>query len=437
MEQQERVTFPNLADYDIPEPIDHFTEASAEVKFSQRGGIYLCRWVSRNIDIRFERLKEDSRFNVYAEATINIRAPLSFSFRDRVNLVSVTAQQKLAKLVAAKYDLEDGAWGELLQVACENTLANYRAGEPAQRVADIGVRESLRYLVNPLLVSNQPNLFFGKGGSTKSLLATYLVALVESGEYSHGFVAERGRGLYLDYESDASEFAERMKALSRGMGLEDVPNPLYRRCHQPLAADIEAIHRIVIENEITFVVVDSAGLAVNGDPNEIKPTTEFFSALRSLNVTSLTIAHQPKDKERSSQPMGSSYWENAPRSVFRIKGVEGLDGVETGVFHTKANGVRFREPLGFRWTFHERREVVERIEVERIRPSTVPDLAKEVSLRIRIFDALQHGEMEEGALIEELETNSNALRMVLARDKGKTFQRIGESWSLISSREQY
>jgi predicted ATP-dependent serine protease len=90
--------------------------------------------------------------------------------------------------------------------------------------------------------------------------------------------------LYLDYETnecDCRAVAERM------FGAECAKLDLkYRRCERPLYLEAESIAEQVDECGIQFVIVDSAGYACDGRPEDAEVALRYFRALRQLRVGS-------------------------------------------------------------------------------------------------------------------------------------------------------
>ena len=84
---------------------------------------------------------------------------------------------------------------------------------------------------------------------------------------------------------------------------------------QIFAADFEHVNRLVRDEQIKLVIVDSAAMAT-GEPESADATAQYFRALAGLDTTSLTIAHIAKaDNQRA--PFGSIFWRNSPRSIYR------------------------------------------------------------------------------------------------------------------------
>lgn len=134
--------------------------------------------------------------------------------------------------------------------------------------------------------------------SGKSTLATALTASAMTGSVFVPGLVPSGRrmGLYLDWESNKYEHGRRLQALCRGAGIEGVPPMLYRTNYRALADDISTFRREIAQQEVRFVVVDSAVPASGDDIKDTAAPRQLFNALRSLGdgVTRLVLAHMSK-----------------------------------------------------------------------------------------------------------------------------------------------
>ncbi|MCB7129798.1 MAG: AAA family ATPase, partial [Candidatus Brocadiales bacterium] len=288
------------------------------------------------------------------------------------------------------------------------------------------------YLVSPLVVAGQPTLFFGDGGSTKSMLAAFMSVLTTANVSALGWDVEPATALYLDWEDSADEYKERIRAISTGLNITP-PQVLYRRCTQSLINDLENIQRIVVEKKIGFIVIDSAAYAVGGDPLVSQFVTDYFNALRGLGVSSLTIAHQPKNLEKTKTPFGSTFWTNAPRSVWQVrKTQDGEDEVVTGLFHTKANRGRLKAPIGLSIRFSGADDRLESVTF------SLTDLAKtDLSTGLNAIGQItpllkQLGPLTVAEIAAELSMPHNTVRGVANRYRDKLLKKgSNDKWGLI------
>ena len=84
----------------------------------------------------------------------------------------------------------------------------------------------------------------------------------------------------------------------------------------------------------------------------------YFTALRSLKIATLTIAHRSKGVN-SSGPFGSVYWVNYPRNVFELKKSQsvGENVIHIALIHEKANEGRLNPSASYQFSFTENNTV--------------------------------------------------------------------------------
>ena len=389
------------------------------------GGLYRLRWDEEQVIIHLERLHEDSKYQVSCEIQINTTAagsPSHLHGGSRLNLTSSESRRRLAKYL--NEDVSPNNWAAMLEQASVMVLVEWRKGAPTIELAKHKIGEALGMRVAPLLQERQATLLYGEGDTLKSFMGLFLAVLVRSGEKQAGLIPEPGNVLYLDYETDEDTMWERAAMISNGLAL-DLPEGLfYRYMHQPLAADIQQLNRIILDRGIEFVVIDSAAPAVL-EPESAAMTTEYFRALRSLRTTSLTIAHVAKNAKGAS-PFGSTFWRNLPRATFQIQASRELEHVVVGLKHTKSNNGRRLHDLGFQFEFEKDRVVVQQATV-----TDVPELARGLPLRERIASALSHGPSTTDQLSEVLEETKPKITTTLHRGKGTSFTQLPNGcWGL-------
>lgn len=395
-------------------------------------GIYTLVWQDEQVAIRIDRLHENGHHLVSGEVLVKTLLPgvATHLHQARLNLTSTTARRTLAKYLETRMELE---WDAIVEQACIATLQAYRAGEPVLALTDVAPRQGARYRIEPLLLDGHPNHLYGDGGVGKSLLAGYLAVLVSSGFHRCGLSPLPGRVLYLDYETSAEEMRERVVLLEAGLGEAGCSDIRYRFCVQPLASEIEELQRIVAEQEIEFAIIDSMGPAVGGEKGDPKdPVIEYFRALRSLRICTLTIDHVAKGEGTKRTPYGSVYKQNLSRNVFEVRKSQetGEDLLTIGVFHRKSNFDRLQPAMGFQCTFGNAS-----ISVEQVAVRDIPELAEGGTLRDRIAGALRHGAMTVKEIADETGLGENTIRTTLNRSKGKVFTALDKTkephWALL------
>jgi hypothetical protein len=301
------------------------------------------------------------------------------------------------------------------------TLDHWRQGEPVVNLGTVQPSPEPSYRLRPFLLEKEATLIYGDGGIGKSYVAAYLASQVDQGVKLGRYEPIQGRVLYLDYETNRDIAARRFQALAKGFGFGAASNVLYRFCYQPLPADITEIQKIVAEEDIEFVVVDSAGPACGGDPESASSAINYFTALRSLRRTSLTIAH--RSKSGSVGPFGSVYWVNYPRATYELKKAQetGESAMHVAMIHRKVNEGQLQAPVAFRFTFQPGA-----ITVAEEAMGDVPAFATELPLGEQLSRALdEHGPQTAKDLAEMTGLNLGSVQVILSREK--TFQRVGNN----------
>ena len=261
------------------------------------GGAYKLTWRDELITVDVDRVVEDSKYTVTGEILVRSNSPgmPSHLHQARLNLTSTSARRTLANHLSERMNQVD--WHAIIEQTCVKVLEKHREGEPVIRLSEHSVGEGLKQRVVPILQENQATVNFGHGDTGKSFLSLYLGVLVATGHGNNGFYPEPGNVMVLDYETDEDTIYDRVRMIANGLSLPIPSNVFYRYSHQTIAADIQAIQRHVLDKSVNLLIIDSATPAV-GEPESAQMTAEYFRALRSLHITTLTIAHVAKSGVR-------------------------------------------------------------------------------------------------------------------------------------------
>jgi len=402
----------------------------SEPSLQTQGGVYQFTWQDEAIRIRVDRVHAE-KAGVYGELLIrsfapgilpHLHGPVHFNF------ISTQARSSLVKHLGELYPLP---WPGILEQLCYNVVEEHRTGAEVVKIADYVVPDKSGFRIEPILENNQATLIFGEGDSLKSYFATYLSVLIATGIADVGLIPEPGRVLYLDYETDAQTFHERVIAITAGLMVSIPEGIYYRPMIEPLADEFSRINTIVMKEKIDVVVVDSAAPAVLL-PNDAEVVTAYFRVLRTLGTTSLTVAHITKEGPVGDYPFGSAFWKNLPRSLFAVKADRNEDDVAISLRHTKANNGRRLPTLGYSFRFVE-----DVLNVTQAEPGDYEDLAIDLPIRGQIFACLT-GPKTIHDIAEELGIKADTVGRTLRRDLNKpvskqTFAKSinGEYWSRL------
>lgn len=367
---------------------------TSDPKFTHHAGVYFLEWQDEYLTVRVDRVR-NSQWGVYGELLITTRQPRiqpHIHGPVQFNLTSTNARYTVAKHLLETINHVN--WSAILEQTSYRVVEAHRIGTPAIHVAEHEMGKSLGMRVAPILQEKQPTVFFGEGDSLKSFFATFLSVLVQTGQVTAGLTPIPGNVLYLDYETDIDTFWDRVNLITAGLDIA-IPDGLYYRSMVGSVVDeAPGVSKLISEKKIDLLVVDSAAPATI-IPEDAKEVIPFFATLRSMDVTSLIIAHQTKTA-KGEYPFGSSYFRNLPRANFLIKADRNSDTVAISVKHTKANNGRRLKPLGFEFTFTDTDVKITKAEAGRY-----PVLSRDLGPTERIKQMLADGELRTAIEITE------------------------------------
>lgn len=326
-------------------------------------------WVDEQIQIKVTRLDVHHDGRVTAEILVcttkeGYRPTLMQPFQ--INFAALRTVEQTAKSLKASYPAWD--WQTIMSTLAFKAQELARAGEPSQELwidADEEVPE-IEYLVYPLVIKNQPIIFYGQKEASKSTLACFLYISLMLPWYDNPL--DLGLGdkpvsvLYLDWETDAKIFEWTMKRLRKGHNLPSFP-VYYRRCNASLVDDIEDIKREIDKRKATVIIIDSIGKAAGGDDLEkAKPALDMYDALRKLpDVTPIMIGQTSKMKSGKNDSKSVFGCYSADTEVLTSEGWKPHPSVTTrdtvACFDIKRNCLCYEKPSRV-WEFDYDGEMV-------------------------------------------------------------------------------
>jgi DNA-binding transcriptional ArsR family regulator len=258
-------------------------------------------------------------------------------------------------------------------IGCTGDDDTSEAGNDPEIVwfAELGEPKEREYLIEKIGVKGYPIVAFGAGGVAKSfamLSAGIAIASASGAEDWLGLrVLEHGYVLYLDFELDVEEQHRRVRDLCAGMGIP-IPKKLAYLSGvgiTPEAAFQKAL-TFVQEYEAQAVIIDSMGLAMQGDMEKGKEVLAFhgryINPLRRAGATPFIVDHEGKlqtgEKHKDKTPFGSAYKAWASRSVLQFvfgEYREETSELDIRVRQTKTNFGPKIDPIGVRFTFEEKK----------------------------------------------------------------------------------
>lgn len=391
-------------------------------------GIVTVAWDDpHQIQLEFDLLSTDRRSGeTSGELTIYTTglADTRLLHRTRINLLSTMSQERLAKYLTARTKHLGLPWDELLAEACQNVLSLYRAGEPAILLRDApDVPGAGVQLVPPVLVEDGATFLFGDGGVGKSQLALALAASLHTGR---PLVADLEpstckRVAFLDWEWTAPVHRRR---LARLWPLEEeLPDLVYVPMRLPLREEHDRLRRIVRDQGIEYLVLDSVALAAGGEPESAEVAISFFAALRAIGLPSLCVAHVTNAAAKTSadRPFGSAFWHNSARATWYVKRGDASSAgrLLVGLYNRKANDAPLAPPMGLAISSEDDQTTISRADVR-----DEPDLNAERPMRLRLADELRTGPALVPDLAAALDADADTVRRTLNRGKARQFVQL-------------
>ncbi len=393
---------------------------------------FIFDWEVELIKIEVTRLKQHSD-RVTGEVAISTSAP-GYSphlHQANFNFSSSTTREKLAKILQPLYKEAD--WYTILEQLSVYTLRKIRQGEPVITLWPLEAKNPPEYLLEPFVIKNYPTVIYGDPSAGKSLMSQIIIALTSLPWYDNPLNVKTAQTpvkcLVFDYETDQETVSWQLGCIQRGMGLPAFPIA-YRRCFSPLCDDVEQSLQAIQESEAELLIIDSLGPACGGEMNDAQPALAYFNAIRRLNITSITLAHNTKNAEtKTTSIYGSVFFQALARSIWEVRKAQeaGEDTLSIGLFHRKPPPFgKLHKPLGFKFEFNEHKTMVS---VED--PRTIGEILERMGTQQRITEALKAGPLSNKDLVEQLELSQGSVAMAVKRLKDKKqIIKVGEEWGL-------
>jgi len=231
------------------------------------------------------------------------------------------------------------------------------------------------WLLEGLIPDRFPSIIYGAGGIGKSLLALYIGILACMGGQNfmgNRFSKEPRSTLYIDFELDVDEQTRRAQQISRGLGLNDVPENLhYFAPNENLLRVLPRLKGMIRAHRISFIIIDSIG-ASRTDGESVQDVVNLLTGLRDLGITTLVLDHQSKlqagESYDNKTPFGSVYKENLGRSVLQLSRQNVKDNVNNTstlrLKHRKTNFSKSAEDLIINMTFEGDRVLFDKSKIK-------------------------------------------------------------------------
>lgn len=374
---------------------------------------------------RFDDL-EERHHHLGAQVTAHLEAPgmSSEPFTARTNLLSLSHTEAFCRQLDKMFTLPTGFWTRALNRAAQMVIKAHGEHDPGTSLGSVETDVHVGYSLRPFIVEDGPSMAFGQGGCGKTYIALTMAVHKITGTPFLGQPCQRGRVLFLDYESTDARIKARLLRILRGLevGSWDWKDFVYWPGRGlPLPDILPALKRRVREQGIDLIMVDSAALACGGDPIDSPVALRYFNALASLSIPSLSLAHTTKDEKADKYPYGSIFWHNSARATWNVKLTQEEDGVaHVGLFNRKANDERLAAPIGVRLAFGGE-------DVRLTREDVAQEFVREMSLSRQIRESLRYGAKSVKQLTDDLDAKQNSVWKALKRMQTKAeAHRLGD-----------
>lgn len=393
------------------------TEPWAE-RLEEGWNIYLpfesgvIRWSFTEIEHRNRGLE--------AETTVEVSVPglAVGKYGYSLNLNSTSTCDSFRRGLDDRFPGLKGSWSRLMNEARQLLRDGISQADPSVLLDDAPDAAEDIYLIENLVMAAGSTIFFGQGGSGKTMLILSLAIQL----------ARRGlKILFVDYEATAGTIKRRVLKLG-GQGL---PIYYWAGAGTPLVDQITGLKQKVDRDAIDLIIVDSAAMACGADPERPESATTIHNALARLKIPAIIIAHVTKANE-DQYPFGSIFWSNCARLTWNVKKTqeEGDPVAHVGLFNRKPPSEdRKLRPVAYRITFGET------IAIESEDPAL--EFGQNLSLTSRIRHLLLRlGRRSLKEIAEELDAKPNSIDQALRRMSDvRTSERAADGsniWEMVA-----
>jgi hypothetical protein len=220
-----------------------------------------------------------------------------------LNLSNQRSRQERADYLAKRARTRDLDWTGFVEEFVQRVLTAERMGQPVVMLRDLPKPSpDGTHVIDGLpLLARHPLILFGDGGAAKSYLALYCAGRLDKLGLRVGL---------FDWELAGDDHRERLECL---FGPSQMPALRYARCDKPLVHEVDRLRRIVVDERLDYVVLDSIAFACDGPPEAAETAGKYFRAIRQLgDVGSLHVAHVSKAEGADQKPFGSASGTTAP-----------------------------------------------------------------------------------------------------------------------------
>ncbi len=193
-----------------------------EPRFRRYGLGYQYRPPEAPVVMTFASVSE-KRGEVRAELHVE-SADGGHVLRRYLNLLGSTSMRDLIRDLSNADGCGAFPWARILESATESIIRAIRVGPDLETYGGVMDRPpGISWLCEDLVMADVVNVWIAAGATGKSTFAAALCVCHAAGERFLDRPTTKGVPLYLDWESDADDFREKVWLISRWLGLREVP----------------------------------------------------------------------------------------------------------------------------------------------------------------------------------------------------------------------
>ncbi len=306
---------------------------------------YSFSWPDSGLLIKLERLNDDAKgeIGIYHNNGTE-QELLKYA---RISLLDSRGIDHLTKsLELTNKELD---WHRIMTYVTGKGIQVLREGQPVTNINSEPTKKRVTWTLTPWLPEKEPTTIFGPGGKGKSIFADMVAVLVTFGTKLKGLpylIPSQGNVLYLDWERNEEVHKQRISAIKHSLGITDGRDIHYIKCDHPISSNIEYLCKIIVEFDITLVIIDSQMGATAGmghGMSDAEVSSLYYNLIRRFNCTTLTIDHTTKtgmsEETTTETPFGSVVKYNRATSVYSVKATQETesDSLSLALKHEKFN----------------------------------------------------------------------------------------------------
>ncbi len=244
---------------------------------------------------------------------------------NRVNLLSLSDKDRY-RLLLDKFFTDrlpgKNRWTVLFERAARLANNTYSTAARSVDLADIRPDYTALYRLEGIIPEGVITTFFAPGGAGKTNIVMDIAVGLSYEAVWLGRPGTPGVVLYVDYEGDAQSITRRYWRILQGH--DKTPDAAafhyWPARGRPFANIVQAVKAEMKRVGADILIIDSAGPACGGKPEDSDAALGMFNAIHELHCTTLLITHVNRQGDKFS-PFGSSYWRNETRALWYVEQV--------------------------------------------------------------------------------------------------------------------